>query len=136
MRPLGAWLYWWYLTLSLKEPKNAFWAKSPSHHKNFYIKNHPKTRFCIVFYLRNEFHENRMNFGEVGKKTFFMSISTYFEPPWIKNLKFWSKLILKNWKIGYVPIFVSGIRKNWSREDLSTPPPQNTARDVFADIVS
>ena len=99
MRPLGVWLYWRYLTLSLKVPKNAFWAKSPPKHFN--IKNQLKTCFCHCFWSEKWISCKSDEIWGFWVKIYFTSILTYFYPPCTKNRKFWSKLVLKSWKIGY-----------------------------------
>jgi hypothetical protein len=99
--------------------KTTFSLKVPQ--KFFISKFNLKAIADIVFDLRNEFHVNRLKFGILGTKMFSTSILNYFDTPRTKYRKFWPLIVLISWKIGDYPIFVWGIRKNWSRDDLSTP---------------
>ena len=112
-------LYLRFLTFSSRGPKNAFCLKVAQN--IFKSKFNLKAIADIVFDLRNEFHVNRLKFGILGTKMFSTSILAYFDTPRTKYRKFWPLIVLISWKIGDQPIFVWGIRKNWSRDDLSTP---------------
>ena len=118
MRSLGVSVYWRYLTFSQKVPKNAFYSKSLP--KLFGQKSTWITLLTMFLTLEMNF----MQFGWVlvilWKKSFYVNFDLFW-PPYTKKRKFWSKLVFKSWKIGYYHIFVWGIWKNWSRDDLPTP---------------
>ena len=66
MRPLGVSVHWRYLTLSQKVPKNAFQVSQ----NIFWSKINLNHIADIVFDLRNEFHANRMSFGDFVERIF------------------------------------------------------------------
>ena len=99
MRPLDVSVYWRYLTLSQKVPKNAFWSKSLP--KTFLVKNQPELHCWHCFWSQKWISCKSDEFWWFWSKNLFLSILTYFDPPRTKNRKFWSKLVLKSWKIGY-----------------------------------
>ena len=64
MRPLNVWLYWRYLTFSPKDPNSHL---EPKAARNIFIpKITLKPVADIVFDLKNEFHANRISFGDFG----------------------------------------------------------------------
>ena len=64
--------------LSQKVTKNVFWSKSLP--KIFLIENQPDD---IVFDIRNEYHSNRMEFGDLEK--IFLVNFDLFRPTWSKK---------------------------------------------------
>ena len=63
----------------------------------------------------------RKNFIQIwcnlGRKN-FLSVIWSFDHLVTKNQKIWPNLVLEDWNFVSNPIFVWGIRKKWSRDDL------------------
>jgi hypothetical protein len=64
------------------------------------------------FDLRNEFHANRMSFGDFGNKKFFKT-----------NFVFGQNWSPRAGKLRSILFLYGKPEKNWSKDDLSTPPP-------------
>ena len=100
MRPLSRTPHTRYLTYSPRVPKNDFCPKSLP--KLFLVKNQPESHYwhCFWSYVFDISCKSD-EFWSFGNKKFSTSILIYFDPPCTKNRKFWSKFVLKSWKIGY-----------------------------------